>query len=100
MMPADDDSHSETETVASRRKAYWRANVRLMVVLLVIWFVVSFLGGLLFADYLDRFMIPGTGFPLGFWFGHQGAMVVFVVLIWVYAWRMNRLDRRYGVDEE
>jgi len=97
MPPADDPANSENQD--SRRKAYWKANVRLMLVLLVIWFAVSFLGAIVFANYLDRFTIPGTGFPVGFWFGHQGSMVVFVLLIWVYARRMNRLDRRYGFEE-
>lgn len=82
-----------------RRAEYWRRNVRLVAVLLAIWFAVSFGFGILLADVLDRFRIPGTGFPLGFWFAQQGAIVAFVVLIFAYVRRMNRLDREYDVDE-
>ena len=80
-----------------RRRAYWRANLRLMAWLLAIWFAVSYGCGILFVDALDT--IRFGGFGLGFWFAQQGAIYVFVVLIFVYVWQMNRLDRRYGVDE-
>ena len=79
--------------------SYWRANVRTVGVLLVIWFLVSFGCGILFVDQLNRIRIPGTGFKLGFWFAQQGSIYVFVVLIFVYVVRMNRLDREYGVQE-
>lgn len=77
---------------------YWRANLRLMLVLLSIWFTVSFVCGILIVDYLDQFRF--FGFKLGFWFSHQGSIFVFVALIFFYAWRMNRLDKQFGVDEE
>ena len=80
--------------------AYWRANLRLVGVLLAVWFVVSYGFGILLVDELNRFRIPGTGFPLGFWFAQQGSIYVFVVLIFVYVWRMNRLDAEFGVAEE
>jgi putative solute:sodium symporter small subunit len=80
-------------------EAYWRANRRLVAALLVVWASVSLGGGVVFAEQLDRFRIPGTGFKLGFWLAQQGSIYVFVVLIFVYAAAMNRLDRRYGVDE-
>ncbi len=80
--------------------AYWARNLRYLAILLVIWFVVSFGCGILFADALDAIRIPGTGFKLGFWFAQQGSIYVFVVLIFVYARLMNRLDREYGVAEE
>ncbi|HSJ13338.1 MAG TPA: DUF4212 domain-containing protein [Longimicrobiales bacterium] len=83
-----------------RARAYWRANLRILAVLLAIWFAVSYGAGILFADALNRIRIPGTGFPLGFWFAQQGSIFVFVVLIFVYVVLMNRLDRRYDVDEE
>lgn len=82
------------------RSAYWRANLRLLGVLLVVWFVASYGFGILWAEALDQIRIPGTGFPLGFWFAQQGSIYVFVVLIFVYVWRMNRLDARFGVREE
>ncbi len=77
---------------------YWKANLRLMFILLAIWFAVSFFFGILIVDYLDQFHL--FGFKLGFWFSHQGSIFVFVALIFIYAWRMNRLDKLFGVDEE
>ena len=84
----------------SRTEDYWRRNVRYLVVLLGIWFLVSYGFGILFVDALNAIRIPGTGFKLGFWFAQQGAIYVFVVLIFVYVRLMNRLDREYGVSEE
>jgi putative solute:sodium symporter small subunit len=81
------------------RSAYWRANVRIVAGLLVIWFLVSYGCGILFVDLLNRVRIPGTGFKLGFWFAQQGSIYVFVLLIFYYVWRMNRLDREHGVHE-
>lgn len=77
---------------------YWAANVRLVLLLLSIWFAVSYGAGILFVDLLDRFTLPGSGMPLGFWFAQQGSIYVFVLLIFVYVIRMNRLDRRYTPD--
>ncbi len=81
-------------------RSYWRANVRLLLSLLLVWFVVSYGFGILLVDVLNRVRIPGTGFPLGFWFAQQGSIYVFVVLIFVYVRRMNRLDAEFGVAEE
>jgi len=81
-------------------RSYWAANLRLLVILLAIWAVVSFGCGILLTEWLDRFRIPGTGFKLGFWFAQQGSIYVFVALIFVYVWRMNALDRKYNVHEE
>ncbi len=78
---------------------YWRAHLRLLAGLLCVWFAVSFGAGILFVEALNRVRIPGTGFPLGFWFAQQGSICVFVALIFVYAWRMRRLDARFGVAE-
>ncbi|MCL1127211.1 DUF4212 domain-containing protein [Shewanella surugensis] len=82
---------------ALRAKQYWRANIRLVLSLLAIWAFVSFGCGILLVDVLNQ--ITFFGFKLGFWFAHQGAIYVFVVLIFVYVWRINILDKRYGVDE-
>ena len=83
-------------------KLYWKANLRLVSVCLVIWFAVSYGCGILLADTLNRFEL--FGFKLGFWFAQQGAIYVFLALIFFYAWRMNALDRRFGAgrrsDEE
>jgi len=78
--------------------AYWRANLKLMAILLVIWFAVSFGAGILLADQLNE--IKFFGFKLGFFFAQQGAIYVFVSLIFFYAWKMNRLERKFEVDEE
>ncbi len=76
--------------------AYWRANLRLMAKLLVVWFVISFGLGILLVEPLNRFSLGG--FPLGFWFAQQGSIYVFIVLILIYALRMDQLDKKYGVD--
>lgn len=91
----NDDAQPNVETQA--RQAYWRANLRLMGWLLCIWFAVSYGCGILFVEQLDQFRVGG--FRLGFWFGQQGSIYVFVILIFFYVWRMNRLDREYNVDE-
>jgi putative solute:sodium symporter small subunit len=80
------------------KKAYWRENLALMTKLLVVWFVVSFGFGILLVDLLNQIQI--FGFKLGFWFAQQGAIYVFVALIFIYMYKMNLLDKRYGVDEE
>ena len=78
-----------------RARAYWRANVRIMTVLLAVWAFVSYGLGVLWVELLNRFHLGG--FPLGFWFAQQGSIYVFVVLIAVYAFWMDRVDRRHGV---
>lgn len=78
--------------------SYWKANLRLMISLLVVWFLASFGCGILFVDYLNQFRL--FGFKLGFWFSQQGSIYIFVSLIFVYVWRMNKLDKRFGVDED
>ena len=79
------------------REQYWKRNLRLMVGLLVVWFAVSFGAGILFVEQLNEIVI--ADFPLGFWFAQQGAIYTFVVLILIYAMRMDRLDAEFGVDE-
>ena len=81
-----------------RAKKYWSANIQLLSVLLVIWFLCSFGSSILFKDQLDQIQIGG--FPLGFWFAQQGSIYVFVLLIFVYVRRMIRLDKTYGFDED
>ncbi|MAU58957.1 MAG: hypothetical protein CMC33_04790 [Flavobacteriaceae bacterium] len=81
----------------ANKKDYWKQNLKYLTILLSIWFLVSFFCGILLADYLNQFMLGG--FPLGFWFAHQGAIYFFVVLIFVYVFLMNRLDKKYKVDE-
>ncbi|HSK96128.1 MAG TPA: DUF4212 domain-containing protein [Euzebyales bacterium] len=81
----------------SQRREYWRTNLRLMSILLVVWFVVSYLFGILLVVPLNNVVI--NGFPLGFWFAQQGSIVTFVILIGIYVWRMDRLDDHYGVGK-
>ena len=76
---------------------YGIKNLQYVGMLLAIWFSVSFGCGILFVDELDHFKI--AGFKLGFWFAQQGSIYVFVLLIFVYVWLMNRLDQKYNVDE-
>ena len=80
-----------------RKQAYWRANNRLILGLLVVWAAVSYGCGILFVEFLNRFTF--FGLPFGFWIAHQGAIYVFVVIIFVYAWRMDKLDKKFHVDE-
>ena len=91
-------SVTDPETVA-RHREYWRRNIGYVGVLLAVWFTVSYLCGIVFVEPLNRVELPGTHFPLGFWFAQQGAIYVFVVEIFVYVWLMNRLDREFQVDE-
>lgn len=78
-------------------RAYWRANIRYLLILLSIWFTVSYGAGILFVDELNNIRLGG--FKLGFWFAQQGSIYTFVVLIFVYVYLMNRLDRKFGVEE-
>ena len=80
------------------RKAYWKRNLRVLLTLLAVWFVVSFGFGILLADWLDQFRV--FGFKLGFWFAQQGSIYVFVVLIFVYVGIMNKLDSEFDVHED
>lgn len=82
----------------NRNDAYWRANIRLMLILLAIWFTVSFGFGILLVDWLNQFQF--FGFKFGFWWAQQGAIYVFVILIFVYTAKMKRIDREFGVSDE
>jgi putative solute:sodium symporter small subunit len=77
--------------------AYWKENLRYLAILLAIWFIVSFVCGIMLVDQLNTIRLGG--FKLGFWFAQQGSIYVFVVLIFVYIRLMNKLDKKYGLDE-
>ena len=77
---------------------YWRANIRLIIGSLFVWALCSYGFGILLRPLLTGIRIGGT--DLGFWFAQQGSIAVFIILIFFYAWRMNKLDKQYGVDEE
>jgi len=80
------------------RQEYWRMNLRYVTILLSIWLLVSFVFGILLVEQLN--MIQLGGFELGFWFAQQGAIYVFLVLVFVYVWLMNRLDKKFDVYED
>ncbi len=80
------------------RRKYWRKNLQYLGLLLSVWFFVSYGFGILFVEQMDRIRLGG--FKLGFWFAQQGSIYVFVALIFLYVFLMNRLDRRYNVDED
>ena len=82
----------------SKAKAYWRENIRILLILLTVWFIVSYGMGILFVDALDTIQI--FGFHLGFWMAQQGSIYCFVILIFVYVYKMNKLDHKYNVDED
>lgn len=79
-------------------KEYWRTNLRYLLILLTIWFIVSYGFGILLVDQLNTIKLGG--FKLGFWFAQQGSIFTFVILIFVYVRLMNKLDKKYDVDEE
>ena len=85
-------------TDEEKADAYWAANKRLIGVLLVIWALVSFGFGILLRPLLSGIDVGGA--DLGFWFAQQGSILVFIALIFFYAWRMNALDRKYGFQED
>lgn len=85
----------ETEEAKAALRRYWRKNLCIMGVLMFFWAVVSLGCGILWADVLNEYMLPGTGFPLGFWFAQQGSIIGFVLIILTYVLLMNRLDRRH-----
>ncbi len=99
-----DDSSAEPQSRAGSAPAeraedaggYWRANLRIMVPLLVVWFSVPFGLGIVFVEELNAIRLGG--FPLGFWFAQQGSIYVFIVLVLVYAIWMKRVDHRHGVE--
>ena len=81
----------------SKAKIYWKKNIRIVLTLLTIWFFVSFGMGILWVDALDSFRF--FGFKFGFWMAQQGSIFCFVILIFVYVYKMNKLDHQYDVDE-
>lgn len=84
-------------TKQDKASAYWKENLRYLLILLSIWFAVSYGAGIIFKQALDSIKLGG--FPLGFWFAQQGSIYVFVILIFVYVRLMNKLDKKYGYDE-
>ena len=79
-------------------QAYWKETIKLLRNVLILWFLVSFGAGILFVDFFNGFHLGG--YPLGFWFAHQGSIYFFVGQIFYYAWRMNNLDIKFDVHED
>lgn len=86
------------DSKSNQSRAYWRENVRIVISLLSIWFLVSFVMSILFVDILDQIRL--FGFKFGFWVAQQGSIVCFVILIFIYVYKMNKLDLKYGVYEK
>ena len=80
-----------------KSEKYWKINIKYVKILLIIWFVFSFLFGIILKDFLNEFSI--AGFKLGFWFAQQGSIYVFVILIFVYVKLMNNLDKKFGFEK-
>jgi|TARA_B100001094_G_C17669565_1_gene548099 putative solute:sodium symporter small subunit len=83
------DNKNTIKTTSS----YWQKNLKIMGVLLSVWFFFSLGCGILWVEYLNQFTLPGTGFKLGFWFAQQGSIIVFVAIVFIYAILMNRADK-------
>ena len=83
---------------SERNRSYWRANLKIVSWLMVVWFFCSFGFGIIFSDILDQFRVGG--FKLGVWFAQQGSIYIFIALVFVYVHLMNKLDRKYAKIEE
>ncbi|MDX1563260.1 MAG: DUF4212 domain-containing protein [Gammaproteobacteria bacterium] len=89
------DSSTLEQRLHDALDRYWRANLRIMAILLAAWALVSLGCAIVFADWLNQFNLPFTGFPLGFWFAQQGSIATFVIIILIYCVAMNRLDAKH-----
>ena len=97
--PASSDSDPDLSSqVQENHRAYWRANIRLVLILLAVWFIVGCVLSILLVDQLNRISVGG--FPVGFWFSQQGTIIVFIVLVYIYAARLQKLDREFGVEDD
>lgn len=96
--PNNGDQSSSQGANSTSNHAYWRANLKLIFGCLSVWFLVSFGFGILLVEPLNQIQL--FGYKLGFWFAQQGSIYTFVALIFFYTWRMNKLDKQFGVREE
>lgn len=90
-------AHLFKYNMPSKKDSYWNENIRILISLLSVWFLVSFGFGILLSDWLDQFQIGG--FKLGFWFAQQGSIYIFIILIFIYIHLMNKLDKKYFGEE-
>jgi putative solute:sodium symporter small subunit len=91
-------SFRRRQSVKHDSQGYWKATLGLLTKILIIWFLVSFGAGILFAPLLNNIHLGG--YPLGFWFAHQGSIYVFIALIFYYAKKMGDIDRQFDVHED
>ena len=91
---------SPPSELQERSSKYWRRNIRLLLGLLVVWATVSFGCGILLHHFLDNYTLPGSEYPLGFWFAQQGSILAFIVIVFYYAHAMSKLDREFDLEEE
>jgi putative solute:sodium symporter small subunit len=84
--------------MTSSKEQYWKANLKLVYILMIIWFIVSYVFGILLFEVLNHIKIGGMG--MGLWFAQQGSIYVFLILIFVYVKKMNKLDKEHGVEED
>jgi putative solute:sodium symporter small subunit len=96
--PGDAATQPDSGEISENHKKYWQKNIRLVLSLLVVWFLFSCVLSILAVESLNKIMLGG--FPLGFWISQQGTILVFIVLVLVYALRMRQLDREFGVEDE
>lgn len=87
-----------TQDKAIDHSGYWKATKQLLFSILVIWFLCSYVAGIVFVEFFNQFSLGG--YPLGFWFAQQGSIYVFIVLIFAYAKKMGDIDKRFDVHEE
>ena len=81
-----------------RLEAYWKANLKLIGILMAIWFLIGYVLPIMLVDVLNQIKLGGA--PLGFWIAHQGSMYVFIILIFVYVWQMAKMDKEFDVEED
>jgi putative solute:sodium symporter small subunit len=98
--PGESSAGLKDPEIRASLNRYWRSNIRLTLVLLAIWAFAGLFLGVLVADKLNEHNLPGTGYPLGFWFAQQGSIIIFVLLILVYCILMNRFDDNHHRDLE
>ncbi len=94
-----DHNMSESSQHQDRMQQYWKKNISIIGALLAVWAVVSYGFGILLVEPMNNILMPGSGLPLGFWFAQQGAIYVFVVLIYIYAKALDKLDKEFDVNE-
>lgn len=84
--------------ISHNKQSYWQANVRLLTICMILWFICSFGFGIIFKESLDTIRVGGAG--LGFWFAQQGSIYSFLLIIIFYIWRMSKIEKRFNIQED